>query len=133
MGFFLQNFLDAKKKQMVFSETEKSEWVFLKPKKAKEKEKTKTKAKTKTKNKNKDEEKREGEGEEKEKRSPFPIPNQSAKSCDLCVAFCGSRGASVRQRRACRPLQNPLKWLLPLFRHPSQDEKPRLGGSTLMA
>lgn len=51
MGFFLQNFLDAKKKQMVFSETEKSEWVFLKPKKAKEKEKAKAKTKTKTKTK----------------------------------------------------------------------------------
>ena len=28
VGFFLQNFLDAKKKQMVYTETEKSKWVF---------------------------------------------------------------------------------------------------------
>lgn len=68
MGFFLQNFLDAKKKQMVFSETEKSEWDFFKT------GKKQRKGKDKDKNKNKDEEKREGEGEEKEKRSPFPNP-----------------------------------------------------------
>ena len=31
--------------------------------------------------------------------------NQFAKSCDLCAAFCTYQGASVRQRRACSPLQ----------------------------
>ena len=34
-----------------------------------------------------------------------PYPYQSAKSRDLCVAFCTSQGASVRQRRAYSPLQ----------------------------
>ena len=39
------------------------------------------------------------------KKRVFPTFHQSAKSRDLCVAFCTSQGASVRQRRACRPLQ----------------------------
>ena len=34
-----------------------------------------------------------------------PYPYKSAKSRDLCVAFCTSQGASVRQRRAYSPLQ----------------------------
>ena len=43
----------------------------------------------------------------------YPTLYQSAKSHDLCVAFCTSQGASVRQRRAYSPLQEAL----PLFRH----------------
>ena len=34
-----------------------------------------------------------------------PYPYKSAKSRNLCVAFCTSQGASVRQRRAYSPLQ----------------------------
>ncbi|WP_204752109.1 hypothetical protein, partial [Intestinimonas butyriciproducens] len=42
--------------------------------------------------------------------------NQSAKSCDLCVAFCTSQGASVRQRRARSPLRKLAKVDLSLLR-----------------
>ena len=49
---------------------------------------------------------------------PFrSIPHQSAKTGDLCVGFCTSQGTSVRQRRACRPLQKLEKVAKPLFRH----------------
>ena len=60
------------------------------------------------------------------KKDRLPYPYESAKSRDLCVAFCTYQGASVRRRRACSPLQKLGKVAFATFstRFPRRDLYP---------